>query len=209
MLLFDRISSLRCLALLFCGLAPLSPAHAQDVLPAGISLPQRGSMYVVDHGPGGAALIQLHATEIVHNLQAAGNMARSLIYVGSRASVELEGINAAVHVKGSKVAFLARLSEDETDLMRSRLALVHLRQGDKRRVVSTYSQNVFGGQRKRQYDLIPLVKKDVADSDWVKLTPEKPLEPGEYGIIVMPKDPTLFPDAVYDFDVDVSVAKPD
>lgn len=166
-----------------------------------MDLPKHGSMFGVVTRDRGPELTQLHATEIVHNLHAGSNLARGLVYAGPRATVELDNPAATVHLIGANLSLLAKLSDDETDLMRSRLTLVRLQPTDKRRVVSTYSQNVFGGQRKRLYDVIPVRKVDVSGGEWVQLIPESPLGPGEYGIVIMPRDATLFPDAVYDFEV--------
>lgn len=163
-------------------------------------------MFAINVSGGDNALVQLHATEIISNSHAGSNFMRSMVYSGPRQSIELKGLNSETHLNGEKLSFLARLSEDETDLMRSRLTLIHLKQTTDRRVVSVFSQNVFGGQKTRQYEVVPVTKTDVADGMWVKLTPEKPLEPGEYGIIIMPKDPSFTADAVYDFNVDFSAA---
>lgn len=183
-------------------------AQVTASLPAGLDLPKHGSMFGITVKDKVPELTQLHATEIVHNLHAGSNLARGLVYAGPRATVELDGVTSAIHLFGGDVSFLAKLSDDETDLMRNRLALVKLQSTEKRRVVSTYSQNVFGGQRKRIYDIVPVKKLDVAGGEWVRLVPEQPLPPGEYGIVIMPKDATLFPDAVYDFEVQTETTAP-
>ena len=41
------------------------------------------------------------------------------------------------------------------------------------------------------------------------MTPNGPLAPGEYAIVIMPKDVVMIPDAVYDFDVAFQEAKPE
>lgn len=166
-------------------------------------------MYAIQSTSSGNMLVQLHASEIKSNSHAGSNFARGMVYSGPRASVELDGLNAETHLEGSGLSFLIRLGDEDTDLMRSRLTLVRLKQTANRRVVSTFSQNIFGGQRKREYDVVPVSKTDVPDANWVKLTPAQPLEPGEYGIVMMPKDVNLFPGEVYDFDVAFDSAKPE
>lgn len=186
------------------------PLRAQEqVLPAGVTLPAKGGTYIVETNSAESKLIQLHASEIRSNSHAASNFARSMVYSGPRASVELEGLNSAIHVHGTNAFILVRLSDDDSDLLRSQLTLVRLRQVANRRVVSTVSQNIFGGQRKREYDVVPIAKADISGANWVKLTPVQPLAPGEYGIVAMPKDPNLYSGTVYDFDIDVEEARPD
>ncbi len=195
------------MAIVLLSGASLSFAQQSPALPPGITLPTKGTMYAVDTTGTQTNLVQLHANEIVSNSHAGSNFLRSMVYANLHASVELKGINADTHLQSSGLSFLTRLSDEETELMRKRLTLIRLKQTADRRVVSAYSQNVFGGQRGRQYDVVETTKTDVPDSDWVKLTPVKPLEPGEYGLVIMPKDASLFTDVVYDFDVDFREGK--
>ncbi len=69
---------------------------------------------------------------------------------------------------------------------------------DSREVVQ-FSDNVFGGQHKRTMEEIAVTKTDVPDSSWLKIGPNQPLAPGEYGIAFMPKDKQLFAATVWDF----------
>ena len=195
------ISRLRPAALLFCGLATLALAQTRDVLPAGVTLPQHGSMYVLNVADKGPELTLMHATEVMSNAQAEPSFARNLVSAGPRVSVELNGAQSALCVEGKDLALLVRLNEDDPDLVRGRLTLVRLQQTERRRVLATFTQKIFGVQQKKEIEVVEVTKTDVPDGGWVKLTPKKPLEPGEYGLAVMPKDVKLFPDAVYDFEV--------
>ena len=124
-----------------------------------------------------------------------------MVYAGAHASVELKNASANTSLTGPALVFLVRINGDDPELMRTRVHLIHLEQNHDRRVVSTYTQNVFGGGRAKHYDDIALVKQDAEPDVWLRITPETPLEPGEYGIVFMPKDTNLAPDAVYDFTV--------
>ena len=177
------------------------------VLPDGTKLPNSGTVFFLKGSAPGVELLQLHPSEIVSNSHAAANFARSMVYSGPRASIELAGLSAATHLNSDNASFLVHLGGDDPELLRGRVTLIRMKQTKDRRVVSTYSQNVFGGQRTRIYDIVAVSKVDVADGNWLKLTPNAPLLPGEYGIVFLPKDSSLFPDAVYDFDVDA--AKPE
>lgn len=197
----------------------VAPAVAQDgvsssvapvaTLPADVVLPRAGTVFLLDTTSGKPSLLQLHAAEIVTNSHAAGNFARSMVYVGARASFELKGLNAPTNVDARQPGILVHLSGDDPELLRTRVHLIRLQQTKDRRVVSNYSQNVFGGQRSKKFEDVAVTKTDVDPDVWLKLTPEEPLTPGEYCVLFMPKDTNAWPDAVYDFDVAVDTAKPE
>ena len=128
---------------------------------------------------------------------------------GTRASVELKGLNSAVHLQSTSSSFLVRITGDDPELLRGRVHLIRLKQTKDRRLVATFSQNAFGGQHSKKFDDVPVTKVDAEPETWLKVTPETPLSPGEYGLAIMPTDPNLFPDVVYDFDVAVDAAKPE
>jgi hypothetical protein len=182
-------------------------APAVNGLPAGVALPQSGTVFALDRAH--PELVQLHPSEVVSNSHAAGNFARSMVYVGGHASIELKGLNSSVHLADGSTSFYIRVSGDDPELMRERVHLIRLDQTKDRRVVTSYSQNIFGGQRKKKFDDIPLTKSNAEKSIWLKITPQKPLAPGEYGIVFMSNDPSFVPDAVYDFDVAIDSAAPD
>ncbi len=167
-------------------------------------------MYLVNAKAGvPSPLVQLHPAEIVSNSHAAGNFARSMVYAGAHASLELKGLNAAAGTDERQPKILVRINGDDPELLRSRVHLIRLQQTKDRRVVSNYSQNIFGGQRTKKYDDIAVTKADAEPDVWLTLTPEEPLTPGEYCVVFMPKDANAWPDSVYDFNVAFDVAKPE
>ena len=209
-------SALRAVLLLSSLIAPAlaqegvsSSVAPSATLPADIALPRAGTVFLLSTRLGKPALLQLHAAEIVTNSHAAGNFARSMVYVGARASFELKGLKAPTNVDAQQPGILVHLTGDDPELLRTRVHLIRLQQTKDRRVVSNYSQNVFGGQRTKKFDDVAVTKTDVDPDVWLKLTPEEPLTPGEYCVLFMPKDTNAWPDAVYDFDVSSDVAKVD
>ena len=85
--------------------------------------------------------------------------------------------------------------------MRDRVHLLWLQLSKKRREISDFSMNVFGGQRTRNVDEVPCDTEMVEGTNWLKVTPKEPLLPGEFAIEFLPKDVNQLPDAVYDFGV--------
>jgi len=164
-------------------------------------LPSTGMVTLLDSVDGHLKAITVHSSEIKSNAHAGGNFARGLAYVGPHSTVELEGVTSSLSVRGGAPVFYIRLPSEDPDTVRNRATLLRLKPLKDTRQVLDFSQNVFGGGRKRKVDEVPVVKSDVDGGMWIKLTPRTPLAPGEYGITFMPKDALLFSDIVYDFTV--------
>jgi hypothetical protein len=176
-------------------------------LPPGISFPSSGASYVLDKRDGGSELLQLHASEVALNSRAAGNFARSAVYVGARASVEVNGLTSSVVIQDRSAPIFVKINSDDPELMRARVHLIRMDQTKNRRVVLVYSQNIFGGQRAKNYHDIAITKTDELVDVWLKVTPQAALEPGEYAIVIMPKDANMSPDYVYDFSIANGMSK--
>lgn len=181
-------------------LAPAALHTAVDVHAPAVDLPATGSVFAVHKAAGAAAVVQLHATEIKSNSHAAGNFARSMVYAGPHSSVELDGAHAALALPVDTVIYV-RLSSEHPDLDRERATLVRLQQRPDTRQVLEFTRNIFGGSLKRKLEDVAVEKLDVEGQPVLRITPVKPLEPGEYGLTFLPKDPALFADTVYDFTV--------
>jgi hypothetical protein len=197
-----KFALLLCLSVTPCLLfAQGPPVEGSEVAP-GIHLPPAGTLYALDQALRGPKLQAIHASEILANTHAASNFARGIVYAGPHSTIEVFGENAPLSLHTTQPVFYMRLSADDPEIMRSRVTLLRLYRTKERRVVIDMSMNVFGGQKKRRVEEIPLAKSDMPDEGWVKLIPQTPLESnGEYAFVFMPKDPHLFPDTVYDFDI--------
>ncbi len=192
------------------GLALHLPLRAQRAEAAeGLPLPTKGGVYAVDKSGADSTLVCLHAVEIKLNAHVGSNLVRGMVYSGPRSTAEIPGINAGIHLHAGGISFLVLLSDEESEGMRDRLAIIRLKQVATGRVISTHSQNIFGGQHKRQDDVIEVTKAKVGDGGWVRISPSKPRKPGEYGIVFLPTDNKLLPGQVYDFDIDFNAAQPE
>lgn len=160
-----------------------------------------GAIFGLDSVDKKLSLVQIHPTEIVTNSHAGSNFARAQVFAGPHSSIELKGIRAAATFHTSQPVFYIRLSGDDAELMRNRVQIIRLRTDKDSRIVSDFSSNLWGGQKKRHYDEVAASKSDEPNATWLKLVPQSSLEPGEYGIVFVPKDSNLFADAVYDFNI--------
>jgi hypothetical protein len=176
--------------------APPKPAATAPA----VDLPATGMVFALQSKSGASAIIPLHATEIKSNAHAGGNFARGLVYAGPHSTVELAGPHALIDLPPNTVLYI-RLPSEEPDLARERATLVRLDEKPDSRQLLEFTRNVFGGSLKRKLNEVAIEKLDVEGEPVLRVTPVKPLEPGEYGITFLPKDPALFSDIVYDFTV--------
>lgn len=186
------------------ALALFSPAQSAapgpEVAP-GVTLPSGGLLYALDAKDGKPVITAIHATEILSNTHAGSNFARSMVYSGPHFSVEIPNTKSETAVRTKTPVFYLHVAGSDGETMRSRVTLLRLWNGKKTRVAMEFSRNIFGGQGKRVIDEVPIKKEDFGDGAWLKITPEKTLDPREYAIAFMPKDKLLFTDTLYDFTV--------
>jgi hypothetical protein len=199
MKLLARITTLSALCFLFGAVALCAQT---DDIAAGVAFPRTGSVALLDTSSPVPKAVVVHATEIKSNAHAGSNFARGMVYAGPHSSVELDGVTSSLILTNSSPSFFVRLPTEDPDTLRNRITLVRLKPTKDTRVVLDFSQNVFGGSRKRHTDDIAIVKTDVDGGSIAKVTPLKPLDPGEYGIIFLPKDQMLFSSTVYDFTIE-------
>lgn len=174
--------------------------NSTEVAP-GITLPSTGTIYGLDNTAKGASLVQIHPKEVLADSHAGSNFARSMVYSGPHNSIDIDGATSATVFQSPQLVLYVRLGGDEPELLRDRVKILKLTPVKNRRRVTDFSMNIFGGHRSQHYDEVQVTKTEVPNSNWLKLVPQSSLEPGEYGIVFIPKDPNFFADAVYDFSV--------
>ena len=193
---------------LFAALAVTGvPSPAQAPKPAevapGVSLPAGGdaTVLVLDQSASGPVLVHVKPHEVVSDAHAATNFLRAQIYSGPHRSFDVEGPHADTVVSSTKAVLFVRISGEDSEIMRARVHLIWLETSKKRREITDFSSNIFGGQRARNMDEVPCDTEMVEGTNWLKVTPKDPLLPGEFAVAFLPKDVTQQPDIVYDFSV--------
>jgi len=176
---------------------PASPEAAP-----GLPLPAAGGVAALDTGTGGTPLVvTLHASEIAIDNHTGANVASSAFYGNRHRGIDLDGATATQVLPTSPPSLFVCLGQDNRELWRSEATIIRLKVVKDRRVAVTFSNNYFGGGLKRIMDVVPIEKSDVPNSCWLKMTPAAPLEPGEYAFVFLMKDPSFFPELIYDFSV--------
>jgi hypothetical protein len=160
-----------------------------------------GTVYALDTPASGPVLLHIEPHEVVTSSHAVTNFLRAQVYSGPHSSVEVEGPHAPITLASTKSVLFVRLAGEEAEIMRSRVHLLWLQPSKKRREVSDFSRNIFGGQHTRDVDEVPCDTEMIEGTNWLKITAKDPLLPGEFAIAFLPKDVNQFPDVVFDFSV--------
>jgi hypothetical protein len=188
--------------LVFFGLIP---CNAQTPKPSeiapGITLPTGGdgTVYALDTGPTGPVLLHIEPHEVVISSHAATNFLRAQVYSGPHSSAEVDGPHAPISLASTKTILFVRIVGENAEIMRSWVHLLWLQPNKKRREVSDFSRNIFGGQHTRNVDEVPCDMEMIEGTNWLKITPKDPLLPGEFAVAFLPKDVNQYPEVVYDF----------
>lgn len=190
---------------MLCAARAQTNSTTPEVSP-GIHLPTSATLSVLELNAGVAKLVNLHATEISLNHHAGSNYARAQVLGNQHRTVDLEGSTASVMIESRQPAFYFRLPLENPDIARSQITLIRLKSSKERRVVLDFSNNVFGGGQKRNVDIISVSKTDIEDG-FLKITPVAELSAGEYGLMFLPKDPSLFDELIYDFSIGPNATK--
>jgi hypothetical protein len=187
------------LALIQCNAQTPKPV---EVAP-GVTLPTGGdgTVYALDTTPTGPVLLHIEPHEVITASHAATNWLRAQVFAGPHASVEVEGPHATTALASAKAVLYVRLTGEEAEIMRTRVHLLWLQPNKKRREISDFSRNIFGGQRTRDVDEVPCDTAMIEGTNWLKITPKDPLLPGEFAVAFLPKDVNQYPDVVFDFSV--------
>jgi hypothetical protein len=169
----------------------------------GITLPTDGvsTVFALDTAANGPVLVHIQPHEVVSASHAATNFLRAQIYSGPHSSAELDGPHAPISLASTKAILYVRIGGENAEIMRSWVHLLWLQPSKKRREVSDFSRNIFGGQHTRNVDDVPCEMEMVEGTDWLKITPNDPLLPGEFAVAFLPKDVNQYPEVVYDFSV--------
>ena len=191
-------------ALAFFGLQQCNAqAPNRTELAPGITLPTGGdgTVYALDTAASGPVLLHIQPHEVVSASHAMTNFLRAQVYSGPHSSAEVDGPHAPISLASTKAILCVRIAGENAEIMRTWVHLLWLQPNKKRREVSDFSRNIFGGQRTRDVDDVPCNMEMIEGTNWLKITPNDPLLPGEFAVAFLPKDVNQYPEVVYDFSV--------
>lgn len=176
-------------------------ANSPEIAP-GLRLPGSGGVFLFEtyQGKPEAAEILQNGSEV--NQSKKKNVLRAAINPAANAkqSFELKGAHAPIQAHSGQPVLYVDIDEGASDIQ----------PGDRFRIVRTQPKNnvrVVGnlkvslkGKTSEESTVVPTTVEKIGKGQWLKLTPAKELEPGEYALVEMlgPQEMNLY---VWDFGV--------
>jgi hypothetical protein len=177
----------------------------------GLTLPNAGHIWALDTFAGQPQLVQLKYTLAEANNHIASNAAVAIVPFVFKQKVtwEIPGPAALVRLHDATpgIFFVTVYgSDDAADPTAAakwgNIALVRLRVGDGKRVVSTIAFTQFTSKAARSEEQVETLIQKVGNSGWYKISPKQPLPRGEYAFVRLPKQATLLGANIFDFAID-------
>ena len=181
----------------------------------GLRLPDSGGVFLLDSFHSQPQLVEITQDGGELNKQMGKNIMRAVIVpipTGSKQSIELKGPHAKVQSHEDTPSLYVDVTPSTPDSQDNkpspeinrpdRFKIVRVEVKKDARVVSNVKISLLG-KVKNQEDVVPTTAESVSGGEWVKLTPQSPLAPGEYAVVEM-LDPTTINMFVWDFGVNPS-----
>lgn len=185
---------------------------ARPVVAPGLRLPDSGGVFLLDHYRDQPQLVEVVQNGGELNKQMGKNIMHAVIMpipTGSKQSIDLKGAHAKVQAHEDSPAIYVDVTASTSDTQDNkpspelnrpdRFKIVRVQVKKETRVVSNVKISLLG-KVSNQEEVIPTTAESVSGGEWVKLTPQHPLTPGEYAVVEM-LDPTSINMFVWDFGV--------
>jgi hypothetical protein len=185
---------------------------ASPTVAPGLRLPEQGGVFLLDKFAHKDSLVELVQNSTQQNKHTGKNILRAVVNPlpsGPRQTMDLPGAHARVqsHLITPQIFVNVNYDDDSATggeesvklSKEERFKIVRVKpSGKDKRSVADLKISLLGSM-KEQRNVIPSTAEGVG-SDWVKITPSRPLEPGEYALVEMltPKQMNLY---VWDFGV--------
>jgi hypothetical protein len=192
----------------------------------GLELPDEDGVFVLDTFNGTPELVELVPSELGMNAKNRRGLSTLNPLAGAKASLELTGQRAKIHLHVNDPAiYLSLDSQDNAEKVLSHaltvptnnakelanrkhgahspasgFAIVQVDQRKEVRIVGAIHMSPTGTIT-QQEDVIPTKIEVLPGKHWLKLTPEKPLNIGEYALVEI-LSPSDINQSVWDFRVD-------
>jgi hypothetical protein len=179
----------------------------------GLVLSAIGHVWARDVIDGRPQLVQLKFVPTDIDRHAASNTLKASIVpfvYKPKEEVEIDGASASIRLRDPRTSIYVRgfemSSEDAAPSAKTstqgELAVVQVESKKDRRIVSTVIFTQFTGKVARNSQSIEITFEKVGNTDWKKITPKEPLEPGEYALVYLPHRQDMVPAQIFDFAID-------
>jgi hypothetical protein len=171
-------------------------AESPTVLP-GLRLPDGGGVFLLDNYHGQPQLVEMVQNGGELNKQTGKNILRAALNpltLSSRQTIEIKGLHARVQAHDTQPVFYMNVNQadsspdpggapsKDTDQQPDRYRIVRLEEKKDNRVVGNLSIAIYGKVSEKE-DWVKTTISPVGD--WVKVSPDEALVPGEYALVEM------------------------
>lgn len=185
--------------------------YEPPVVAPGLKLPDQSGVFLFDEFKGQSQLVEIVQNNSVLNKQMGGNILRAIIIpipTGTKQTLELANPKAKIQSHLTQPAIYYNVFQDDDSGKKvetssagnmSRFTLIKVQKKGDHRVVANININLVGDEHEKRN--VIETRSEIVNATWVKMTPLKPLEPGEYALVEIFSDDkmNLF---VWDFGVD-------
>lgn len=201
------------------AVAPVVSSRPGPTVAPGLALPGTGRVWALDTFEAKPQLVHLMYFQTTIDRHAASNFAKvnlAPFIAKAKMTVELRGTKAAVRLHELTPTIFIRCTPADTEDAaldptaadtHTELAIVKLEVHGDKRLVNTLAFTQVTGRASRSESSVEIVRAQIADSQWQKITPKNPLAPGEYGLVALPQGQNLVPTRVFDFAIDPPAAQ--
>jgi hypothetical protein len=144
------------------------------------SVPTDPGVYLIeeqDNGPAKLTPLKVGESKIVNNKgRSVLKVISPVPLVSGKATLELDGAHASLGTPNRSPEFYIRLSDEE------RFGIVRMGEHKGNRVVEKLTIMPVVKETQQEPDLVDVFRQQVAD-ELFKIWPQKPLEPGQYGVV--------------------------
>lgn len=147
-----------------------------------------GGVYLLDEWKGRPELAEIVQNGADVNKNTRKNVLHSAINPlgGSHQSFELQGAHARVQAHLAVPSLFVCVSSDTAINVADHYRIVRVQSDEKKNIRSVGTLNVtITGKTSESQKFVPATAAKVNSGPWVKVTPNQPLEPGEYAVVEM------------------------
>jgi hypothetical protein len=203
--------------LLFCAVAGTMGAQL-EVAP-GLPFPPGGKIWILDQGGDKARLFRIHVNVVQVNGHRPENFLRAeLVVIPKRATIDLPGTAATLRIQTHTPVIFVRKSvteesrtvqpTDQAAGIAGHYALLRLQVAKDHRVLCTFTAYELGLKSGRHETELEVSTEEVANGQWLKITPKQTLPDGEFALVHMPDNEKFYESTAYDFGVGPGTAEP-
>lgn len=187
----------------------------------GIPMPGKGMVWILDQGENGPELNRIYLNIVHVNGHTAENFVKAqFLVLPMGATFELPNPAAKLRVRNHTPLIFYRISTEEEEEVKSvqstantqgipaHYVLLRVKVAGDHRIPYTYVSWQLGIKRARREDDVDVSTEEIANGQWMKITPRQPLPDGEYAVVRMPDNKKYYESNAYDFGIGAAATQP-